>query len=815
MVHEVGLDGRMARLQPPPKAVAAAGGGAAAHAGSHGDVAPAPADSAAPGAETSARIDLAAVVFAPAPRPPPSPLDDASPASAAFAALCGAESGEAVLAWARLCREAASSPQPSTLPPPLALPLTADKALRAACHAAVRVHLPWADSDTAGGGNGPKAVRLLMRPLPRKRAHPGGASSATHNGQNTGGRERKKPRGEDGGVGDACFASIDKSSSFLSFVLLKENVDTSSAVASIASLLRVPVGSLGFAGTKDRRGVTCQRATLRLSRRGAGDVAAAAARVLGLNKRLIGMRVGDIEGCSSPLGLGELRGNYFCVTLRGIDEVASPPCDIASAVAALRDNGFINYFGLQRFGASAGGRTHATGAALLRGDWAGAADRVLMPQEGGGDKQKEGQNGDETKGKEGGGFARDGGPLAAARTVWAATRDAAAALRLLPPGAAAEKALLSHFAKQQRDARNNVPPTGATSTNNVAPAATAAPLWPVPDIVGGLCSVPRPLRLMYIHAYQSHLWNHAATHRATFYGHYGLWAIEGDLVADGEGAAGDGAGGALGGGGDDVGFDEADDDDAASAIGGGSGGGLRVRHVTASEAASRSFPLSSVLLPLPSAASMYPLHATRDVYFGLAAADGVSLGSGGPTEGGGQHNSPFLPTSGPPLAPPHRVKCFSLASFSGGYRAVVARPMGATAGAEQPAGSSVPSFRARLVRYDDPSSDVARSDFAAWMETEGRRQRSPFAVDVPPKDPTSGIVPSPGAAAPDVLPECGEGKHVALQLCFGLPASCYATMAVRELTKRSSAAGWHAQQPHHAAPAAGVVVGGVGGGEGN
>ena len=43
------------------------------------------------------------------------------------------------------------------------------------------------------------------------------------------------------------------------------------------------------------------------------------------------------------------------VTLRDVE--AGSLRDVVAAVEAVRDGGFINYFGLQRFG-STGGRTH-------------------------------------------------------------------------------------------------------------------------------------------------------------------------------------------------------------------------------------------------------------------------------------------------------------------------------------------------------------------------------------------------------------------------------------------------------------------------
>ena len=52
---------------------------------------------------------------------------------------------------------------------------------------------------------------------------------------------------------------------------------------------------------------------------------------------------------------------------------------IHAAVASAQKHGFINYFGLQRFGTSVT-PTHRIGLALLQGGLRGAVDLVLDPQ---------------------------------------------------------------------------------------------------------------------------------------------------------------------------------------------------------------------------------------------------------------------------------------------------------------------------------------------------------------------------------------------------------------------------------------------------
>lgn len=79
------------------------------------------------------------------------------------------------------------------------------------------------------------------------------------------------------------------------------------------------------------------------------------------------------------LVLGQLMGNRFTITLRGV--VAESEDIIKASVEGLGKNGFINYYGLQRFG-SGSVPTHLVGAALLRGEWRSSVNLILDPREG-------------------------------------------------------------------------------------------------------------------------------------------------------------------------------------------------------------------------------------------------------------------------------------------------------------------------------------------------------------------------------------------------------------------------------------------------
>jgi tRNA pseudouridine13 synthase len=57
------------------------------------------------------------------------------------------------------------------------------------------------------------------------------------------------------------------------------------------------------------------------------------------------VRVGDCEEVDAHLHSGELRGNRFVLAIRNI---TARPHAVRRALAALRDRGFLNYFGMQR-----------------------------------------------------------------------------------------------------------------------------------------------------------------------------------------------------------------------------------------------------------------------------------------------------------------------------------------------------------------------------------------------------------------------------------------------------------------------------------
>eukprot|EP00457_Paulinella_chromatophora_P000615 gb/GEZN01000615.1/.p1 GENE.gb/GEZN01000615.1/~~gb/GEZN01000615.1/.p1 ORF type:complete len:1198 (+),score=416.51 gb/GEZN01000615.1/:189-3596(+) len=163
---------------------------------------------------------------------------------------------------------------------------------------------------------------------------------------------------------------------FLRCLLHKENWDTLSAVDALCRQLRLPGKCFSYAGTKDRRAITTQ--ALHIKR-------LPAQRLVEAVHRLKGIKVGNMSYVPAPLKLGQLSGNRFRIILR---KCQAQQEDIQAAITQLEQHGFINYYGMQRFG-TCDVPTSLIGRAVLRGDFNQAVALLLLPPQHRDKKQEE------------------------------------------------------------------------------------------------------------------------------------------------------------------------------------------------------------------------------------------------------------------------------------------------------------------------------------------------------------------------------------------------------------------------------------------
>ncbi|CAJ1924592.1 unnamed protein product [Cylindrotheca closterium] len=259
---------------------------------------------------------------------------------------------------------------------------------------------------------------------------------------------------------------------FLQFVLYKENVDTTTAVKDLSR--KGGKARIGYAGMKDKRGITTQFCTLYriepqqiASRRNASG---------GGNTNQRGysvVQVGNFEYVSEELRLGRLTGNRFDIVLRNVqrtDDDSVQKEQLLEAAKSMKEKGFVNYFGTQRFGKY--NDTHKVGVAVLQGDYKKAADIIMEPKPGDRKDAAEGRLDWQNRFEKG-------------ESAEAEAECAKRVIRSLNRFMTAETSLMQSLSRKPLDYKR------------------------------AFSCIPKNLRMMFVHAVQSLIWNKAASFRVS------------------------------------------------------------------------------------------------------------------------------------------------------------------------------------------------------------------------------------------------------------------------------------------------------------
>ncbi len=226
--------------------------------------------------------------------------------------------------------------------------------------------------------------------------------------------------------------------------------ETNRLVRQLARSLHISRRRIGFAGTKDKRAVTTQLFTFE-------GVTPETVRAL----RVKDIEVLDAFATARPLEIGDLVGNRFRIVVRDLRVSGPEARKLADGTTAqLRSfGGFPNFFGVQRFG-SVRPITHLVGRHIVRGEFREAVETYVANPIPGEDAESY-----------------------EVRAALAATGDVKDALHTYPRNYTFEKALLSHLAAHPN------------------------------DYAGALRVLPMNLLLMFVHAYQSFLYNRILSER--------------------------------------------------------------------------------------------------------------------------------------------------------------------------------------------------------------------------------------------------------------------------------------------------------------
>jgi tRNA pseudouridine13 synthase len=249
--------------------------------------------------------------------------------------------------------------------------------------------------------------------------------------------------------------------------------NTLDVVLDIARELKINRKQMGFAGMKDKEAVT--RQWLCVSNIKPEEL-------LELEDKLHHVKILEIKQNEKKLRIGQLKGNKFSILIRGVKD-AEADADLARDILhQLRDKGVPNYYGWQRFGKDRP-NTHLVGKALIKDGLKAAVDCYI--------------------GKP---YKTEPEHIQTARSLYE-KGELEEALESMPSGMRYEKMMIRTLLKEKKKKDK----------------------FDEKSYILTLKSLPKPLSRMFVHAYQSYLFNKVVSQRVKL----GIdQYVDGDILID-------------------------------------------------------------------------------------------------------------------------------------------------------------------------------------------------------------------------------------------------------------------------------------------
>jgi tRNA pseudouridine13 synthase len=257
-----------------------------------------------------------------------------------------------------------------------------------------------------------------------------------------------------------------KEGKYLVLEITKRDWDTHHLTRTLAKILKISQKRISVAGTKDKRALTTQKISI-------FDIDAS--EIENIHLKDIELKV--LGRSRESIELGDLWGNDFVITIR---DIASSPEDAKKQLEkttheVLAQGGVPNFFGIQRFG-SIRPVTHLVGKAIVERDFKKAALLYIAEP-----------------------FPDEPDATKIARQAVKGTLDFKEGLKTYPLRLGHERAMMNHLISNPD------------------------------DYAGAFLVLPKNLYKMFVHGYQSYIYNMILCHRIE----KGLFlnqAVEGDIV---------------------------------------------------------------------------------------------------------------------------------------------------------------------------------------------------------------------------------------------------------------------------------------------